>query len=70
MGQKDLKEYRRFIGSLPALGWQVKLRKGGHYKLIPPWKDSELIFAPASPSDCRVLKNVQAQVRKTHRDHE
>jgi hypothetical protein len=69
MRRKDTKAYRRYIESLPALGWTVLKRKGGHYKLIPPWKDAELMFTPMSPSDSRVLKNVQAQVRRVHREH-
>jgi predicted RNA binding protein YcfA (HicA-like mRNA interferase family) len=69
MNRKDLKDYQKFIYSLPAQGWQVKLRKGGHYKLIPPWKSAELIFAPASPSDRRVLKNIIAQVKRAHREN-
>ena len=70
MNRKDHKEYKRYVEGLSRQGWDISIRKGGHYKLIPPWREAELVFTPASPSDCRVFNNLKARVDRITRTHQ
>lgn len=57
------KEIRKLLREAEDAGWEVELRKGGHYRLKSP--DGEhLVFLPSTPSDPRSWRNTRAQLRR------
>lgn len=48
-------------------GWTAKKTAGGHWKLSHPEAERD-VFAPATPSDWRSMKNVEAQIKRLTND--
>jgi hypothetical protein len=60
----DISQLIRKVSRLP--GWEVRLRKAGHYVAMSP--DGGQCFLPATPSDTRGLYNARAKLRRLGAD--
>jgi predicted RNA binding protein YcfA (HicA-like mRNA interferase family) len=58
----DLKQQLR---QAEAHGWRVQPTRGGHWRLLHP--DGGIIVMSSTPSDCRALRNMRAQMRRAER---
>ena len=48
-------------------GWTVTRQHGGHLRFVPPpsLPEAPIIFAAATPSDVRSVRNLRAMLRRT-----
>jgi hypothetical protein len=58
----DLKQLLR---QASACGWQVARTRNGHWRLLYP--GGGIVVMSSTPSDCRALRNMQAQMRRAER---
>jgi len=58
------KEIKKLVACLEAQRWKVTTTTRGHYRFIPPDPDKKIIHTGGSPSDCRSLKNLKADLKR------
>jgi predicted RNA binding protein YcfA (HicA-like mRNA interferase family) len=59
-------DLRQLLRSAAARGWRVELtRRGAHVRLVHP--SGAVVVAAGTPSDCRALANLRAQLRRIER---
>lgn len=63
MGPTTSKDLNTVIKSLKRDGWQYSMA-GKHVKLFPPNSSGAFVVVSKSPSDRRVIKNLQKNMRK------
>ena len=56
-------EMNKLARKLEKQGFTVAKKKGGHWKITHP-RMARAVFAPASPSDPRSLRNVEAKIKR------
>jgi predicted RNA binding protein YcfA (HicA-like mRNA interferase family) len=57
---------RELLRAAEARGWRVELtRRGAHVRLTHP--AGGIVFAASTPSDCRALANLRAQLRRAEK---
>ena len=62
----NTKEIRKVISLAIKKGYNVELRKGGHYKFTAP--SGKFFFTSATPSDKRALANILADMKRAEKD--
>lgn len=63
MSSARKKEIKRLVALAEEQGWTVEVRRTNHLCFKAPDGES-MVFAPATPSDHRSMKNVRAQLRR------
>ena len=56
-------EMNKLARKLAKAGFTITKKKGGHWKIEHP-RLKQAVFAPATPSDGRSIKNVEAKIRR------
>lgn len=62
----NTKEIRKVISLAIKKGYNVELRKGGHYKFTAP--TGKFFFTSATPSDKRALANILSDMKRAEQD--
>jgi hypothetical protein len=65
MGAVMRKDLRQLVRQYAKHGFRVNRTKGGHLRFEGP--NGELVFGASTPSDCRSLKNLKAQLDRVIR---
>lgn len=57
--------FRDIMKDAKSQGWTVEHTRKGHWKFTPPVKGVPIVYASGTPSDCRGVNQVLADLKKS-----